>query len=494
MVTEQQVRRLLMLKNKGLYQYQAADKAGMTERTAYKYIKTNRLPSQLKCEHDWETRKNPFIEDWTVILDMLKVNPGLEGKTIFGHFQRTYPGRYQNGQLRTLQRKIKHWRATEGPGKEAFFPQIHYPGDLSASDFTHMNSLGITIQGEQFNHLIYHFVLTYSNWETFTICYSESFESLSAGMQNALWELGGATKRHRTDRMSAAVNKDCHPEKFNRSYQALLRHYEITPERTNAYSANENGDAETSHRHFKRAIAQALMLRGRKDFYSIPDYKKFLLRIANQLNAGRSKRFEEELNVLKKLPDMRFNDCKNMDNIRVGKSSTLNIQHNTYSVHSRLIGEKVQARIYVDHIEIWYAQKMVERILRQRGTSKHRIDYRHIIDWLVRKPGAFENYRYKKDLYPSSWFRIVYDWLRSNMPLQANKHYVKILYYAAKEGQTITESAIRYLLKHGKELTALNIKSQIDEQFKLPPITEVIVNNNNLESYDTLLEEVACHG
>ena len=161
--------------------------------------------------------------------------------------------------------------------------------------------------------------------------------------------------------MSAAVNKDCHPEKFNRNYQALLRHYEITPERTNAHSANENGDAETSHRHFKRAVTQALMLRNSKDFYSITDYKKFLQKIAYQLNAGRAKRFEEELTVLGKLPEARFDDCKNMDNLKVGKSSTLNIQHNTYSVHSRLIGEKVQARIYADHIEIWYAQKMVER-------------------------------------------------------------------------------------------------------------------------------------
>ena len=483
-----------MFKNKETYQYRAADKAGMTERTAYKYIKANKLPSQLKCEHDWQTRENPFVEDWPVILDMLEVNPGLEGKTIFDHFNRTYPARYQNGQLRTLQRRIKHWRALEGPGREVYFPQIHYPGDLSASDFTHMHSLGITIRGEQFNHLLYHFVLTYSNWETFTICYSESFESLASGLQNALWGLGGRTKRHRTDRMSAAVNKDCHPEKFNRNYQALLRHYEITPERTNAHSANENGDAETSHRHFKRAVTQALMLRNSKDFYSITDYKKFLQKIAYQLNAGRAKRFEEELTVLGKLPEARFNDCKNMDNLKVGKSSTLNIQHNTYSVHSRLIGEKVQARIYADHIEIWYAQKMVERIPRQRGTSKHRIDYRHIIDWLVRKPGAFENYRYKEDLYPSSWFRIAYDWLRSNMALQANKCYVKILYYAAKEGQTVTESAIRYLVEHDKELTALNIKGQIDEQFKLPPVTEVSVDNNNLESYDALLEEAAYHG
>ena len=494
MVTEQQVRRLFMLKNKGMYLYQAADKAGMTERTAYKYIKAGKLPNQLKCGHNWQTREDFFVKDWPIILDMLKVNPGLEGKTIFNYFQRTHPGRYQDGQLRTLQRRIKHWRATEGPGKEVYFPQIHYPGDLSASDFTHMNSLGITIQGEQFNHLIYHFVLTYSNWETFTICYSESFESLNAGLQNALWELGGATKRHRTDRMSAAVNKDCNPEKFNRNYQALLRYYSIVPERTNACSANENGDVETSHRHFKRAAAQALMLRGNKDFNSIIDYEKFLRSIAHQLNSGRAKCFKEELNVLKHLPEARLNNYKSMDNIRVGKSSTIHLQHNTYSVHSRLIGEKIQARIYIDHIEIWYAQKMVDNIPRLRGENKHRINYRHIIDWLVRKPGAFENYRYKEAMYPSSWFRIAYDWLQSNMPLQANKQYVKILYYAAKESQANTENVIQYLLEQNKELTALNIKHQIDKKTEYSSIVEVVIKNNDLKLYDTLLEEAACHG
>ena len=236
------------------------------------------------------------------------------------------------------------------------------------------------------------------------------------------------------------------------------------------------------------------MLRGSKDFNSIADYEKFLFRIAGQLNAGRSDRFAEELSVLKGLPARRFNDSKIIDNIKVGKSSTIHLQHNTYSVHSRLIGEKVQARIYVDYIEIWYAQKMVERIKRLSGESKHRINYRHIIDWLVRKPGAFENYRYKEDLFPSSWFRMAYDWLRLNMTLQANKQYVRILYYAAKEGQTVTENAIRYLLEQDKELTSLNVQHLIEQRSRIPSVTDVVVESNSLESYDVLLQEVAYHG
>ena len=494
MVTNHQVRRLFMLNKKEKRKAVAAAKSGMDPKTARKYLRIGKLPSQIKCRHDWKTRKDPFEKDWPAIREMLEINPGLEGTTIFEYLQSAHPGRYQDSQLRTLQRRLKYWRATEGPAKEVYFPQKHYPGELCASDFTHMSSLGITILGELFKHMVYHFVLTYSNWETFTICYSESFESLSAGMQNALWELGGVPERHRSDRMSAAVNKDCNPETFTRNYRSLLRHYGITPERTNVKAAHENGDVEVSHRHFKRAVSQALMLRGSKEFHSIAEYEKFLRRIASQLNAGRSQRFEEELNIFRRLPARRFNDYKVIDNIKVGRSSTINLQHNTYSVHSRLIGERVQARIYVDCIEIWYAQKPVERMKRLTGESKHRINYRHIIDWLGRKPGAFENYRYKEDLFPSSWFRMAYDWLRSNMTLQANRQYVRILYCAAKEGQTVTENAVRYLIEQDKEITAINVQQLIEQRTSIPSVKDVVVQSNSLESYDTLLQEVSCHG
>lgn len=369
--------------------------------------------------YSWTTRPDPFAEDWPGIRSMLEINPGLEAKTVFEKFQRDAPGKYKDGQLRTLQRRFSDWRATEGPAREVYFPQVHHPGDLCASDFTHMDSLRVTIRGEIFNHLVYHFVLTHSNWETFTICYSESFESLCAGLQNALWELGGVPLRHRSDRMSAAVNRDCNPETFTRRYQALTRHYGIKPERINVASANENGDAETSHRHFKRAVEQALMLRGSHDFESVASYEKFLRNITAQLNAGRCERLDEECKKLQALPVRRFDDHTRLS-MRVGKSSTINVAHNVYSVHSRLIGYKVDVRLYIDHIEVWYKQKRVESLPRLSGSGQHRINYRHIIDWLVRKPGAFNDYRYKSDLFPSSWLRIAYDWLRSNAPLQAN--------------------------------------------------------------------------
>ena len=181
----------------------AAMKAGMDEKTARKYRWLGKLPSELETAYRWQTRQDPFEGVWHEVKSMLEINAGLEAKTIFEHLQRRSPGQFADGQLRTLQRRIKVWRASEGPAKEVFFTQLHRPGELSQSDFTHMNKLGISIGGRPFEHLIYHFVLTYSNWETGSICYSESFESLSAGLQNALWELGGVPQKHRTDCLTA---------------------------------------------------------------------------------------------------------------------------------------------------------------------------------------------------------------------------------------------------------------------------------------------------
>jgi hypothetical protein len=486
MVTDQQVRRLFMFIGKKENKEVAAAKAGMSPRTALKYRKAGKLPSQIKSNHNWRTRENSFETDWPQIVGFLEINPGLEAKTLFNYLQNMAPGKYSDGQLRTLQRHIRYWRATEGPGKEVFFSQVHYPGIICASDFTHMSSLGVTIRRELFKHLVYHFVLTYSNWETFSICYSESYESLSDGFQKAIWKLGGVPKRHRSDQMSAAVNKDCNPEKFTRRYQALLNHYGITPERTNAGCANENGDVETSHRHFKSAVSQSLMLRGSSDFGSIKEYEKFLQKISCQLNAGRVKRFQEEVSVLKPLPARRLNDSLPMET-KVSKGSTINVKFNTYSVHSRLIGEKVKLMVHMDHIDVWYGKKLVEHLPRMQGRGKHSINYRHIIGWLIRKPGAFESHRYKSDLFPSSRFRRTYDWLRSNMTLQANKEYLQILFMAARESETITENALKFLFEQELPPTASNVRDIVDGDMQTPLATEVTVNTNDLKGYDLLL-------
>lgn len=496
MVTDQQVRRLMKLMKSEKTSIIAALKAGMDRKTARKYIKVSKLPSEIRPDHHWRTRPDPFEGVWGQVKELLDGNSGLEAKTIFEFLQREKPGEYQDGQLRTLQRRLRHWRATEGPAKEVFFPQVHRPGELSESDFTHMGKLGITLRGEPFDHLLYHYTLCYSNWETATICFSESFESLSAGYQNAVWELGGIAKKHRTDRMSAAVNKDCNPEKFTQRYKSMLRHYGVEPERTNPARANENGDVEQRHYRLKKAVEQALMLRGSRDFNTRQEYEKFLSKLFDQLNSGRQKLLAEELAVLRPLPARRLENYKPVE-VRVGPASTIHAQHNTYSVHSRLIGERVLVKIYVDYLEVWYAQRKVERIPRLKGDGKHRIDYRHIIDWLVRKPGAFEDYRYKSEMFPSSYFRMAYDDLKRRNPLRANKEYVTVLYMASQEGQDRAESAIRHLLSRDSAVSAESVRQILTENSRIPSITDVAIDNIVLEAYDELLDvrkEVACHG
>jgi len=380
---------------------------------------------------------------------------------------------------------MKLWRATEGPAKEVFFAQRHHPGRLSASDFTHMADLGVTIQGQSFPHLIYHFVLTYSNWETGTVCFSESFESLCEGFQNALWELGKVPHRHRTDRMSAAVNSLTDPAEFSQRYEAMLRYYGIEGEKIQAGQAHENGDVEQRHHRFKRAVDQELMLRGSRDFDRAPAYQQFLKDLFARLNAGRRQRLAEEMAVMKELPARRLESYKS-ERVRVDSGSLIYADRNVYSVPSRLIGEQVEARLYVDRVEVWYGQKKVEEMPRLRGRRKHRVDYRHIIDWLVRKPGAFENYRYREELFPTSRFRMAFDALRETMGTGASKEYLRILELAAKESETKVDEALRGLLAAAEgALTADPVQEMIAAE-NLRPLRTVTVAAVDLRLFDEL--------
>ena len=492
MVTDEQVRRLRKLSNTEKNQEIAAAKAGMDPTTARRYRNLERLPSELKKERLWRTREDPFGEVWGAVQKQMEESPGLEAKTLFEWLQREHPGQFSDGQIRTLQRRIKLWRVTEGPAQEVYFGQVHVPGRLCASDFTHMTELGITLAGQTFEHLVYHFVLTYSNWETGTICYSESLESLSEGWQNAVWELGAVAAEHRTDSLSSAVNNMSNLEEFNRRYEGVMRYYGVKPQHTNPASPNENGDCEQSHHRFKRALEQALLLRGSRDFQSMAEYAQFLKDLFAQRNAGRRARLTEEMAVMRELPARRMESAKR-ERVKVDSGSLIHVERNSYSVNSRLIGAQVEARLYLDRVEVWYGQKKVEDLPRLRGRGKHRIDYRHIIEWLVRKPGAFENYRYQEDLFPTSRFRMAYDALQESTPWRASKEYLKILKLAAEIGEVQVDEALRELLA-GTEDVAITVESigEVLAQLEtIAPVTMVEVTLVDLASFDQLCREMA---
>jgi transposase len=490
MINDQQVRRLKKMLSKGKKLYESALKSGMDEKTARKYRDTGKLPSEIKHEHTWRTRKDPFKNVWEEVRQLLKNEPGLEALTIFRDLQNKYPGKFPDGQLRTLQRQIKKWRATEGPPKEVMFPQIHHPGRLSQSDFTHMTELGITINKQPFEHLVYHFTLTYSNWETGSVCFSESFESLSSGFQEAIWELGGVPEYHQTDCLSTAVNKQGNPLEFTKRYMELMNHYDIKPKRINPGQANENGDIEQSHYRFKTAVGQQLMLRGSRDFVSREEYEGFLRKIFRQRNLARGKKIKLEKRLLKSLPQNKIDAFNRMD-VRVSGASTILINHNIYSVNSRLLKEKVRVKVFSEHIEVWYAQRMVHKMPRLRGEGKHDIKYRHIIDSLIRKPGAFENYKYKEDMFPTTRFRIVYDVLLKNKtPRKAAKEYLAILNLAAKGSEELVNEAIHILLQENDEriidFEAVKGVYRTLKNENRPRRIDIQVREVNLKMYDRL--------
>jgi hypothetical protein len=489
MITDPQVRKLRRLDLQGTGKELAAAKAGMDPKTARKFRRLGKLPSEVKSmDRDWLTRTDVFAEVWPGLEELLRLHPKLQAKTLLADLQRRFPGRFSNRLLRTLQRRCKVWRAQQGPAKEVFFAQVHHPGRLAASDFTHCTGLGVTINGSPFDHMIYHFVMTYSNWETGTVCFSESLESLSEGLQNALWQLGGVPQLHRTDRLTAAIQPGVEGQKaFKQRYQALMEHYGLQAQAIQAGKGNENGDVEQRHHRFKTGLDQALMLRGSRDFVGRAGYEAFLRQLFEQDNAGRRDRLAEEMALLRPLPPRRLEACKRLK-VRVDTGSTIHVEGNVYSVASRLIGERVEARLYAELVEVWYAQKRVEELPRLRGRGKHRIDYRHIIDWLVRKPGAFADYRYQADLFPSSRFRMAYDALLQQRPERAAKEYVRLLHLAARHSEVGVEAALAELLNTGVLPDAVAVEKRLRQSDKPLSPTEVVIGPVNLSLYDALLE------
>lgn len=486
-VTDAQVKELRRhLQHRGSLQ-KAAMKAGMDRKSARKYRDRGQLPSECQAEHTWRTRVDPLVQVWPRLQELLEREPGLQAKTLVDWLQREYPGQDWQRQRRTVERRVRQWKAEHGPAKELFFTQEHPPGRLGSSDFTHMESLGVTIQGQPFAHLAYHFVLTCSNWESVTLCFSESFASLSEGLQNALWELGGVPERHRTDRMTLAVHHDGNPEQYTAHYKALLSHYGLTPEATNAYSGHENGDCEQGHRRFKEALAQELMLRGSGDFTSREAYWQFVRGVVARRNAGRGVKMAEEESRLRPLPAQRLETLERR-RVRVSQGATIQVKKNTYSVPARLRGEMVETRISAETIAVWYAGSLVQTMERLRGQSKHRIDYRHVIDWLVRKPGAFARYVYREDLYPTLTFRRAYDALQEQQPARADREYLQFLHLAAQEGEAGVEAVLARLLDQGGVLSEQVVRTLLGRDTPLSLAGQVSAPTVDLRSYDALLE------
>ncbi len=488
MISDKQYWRLMKLLNTGKILGRAAALADMDEKTARKYRHLGKPPSQVRQSRGYRTRVDIFADVWAELVPFLESEPEVEATTLLEYLSEQYPNRFADSQLRTLQRRIKVWRAVDGLPKEVYFEQRHLPGHQAQSDFTCFNELNITINRQPFPHLFYHFCLTYSNWETGGICFSESFEAFAEGLQNALWQLGKVPQEHRTDNLTAAVIKVGRRDEFTAGYTALLAHYSLRASHTNPASPNENGDVEQSHRRFKSAVRQTLILRGSRDFSSREEYAAFLSQVITKRNNRRTDKLAVEMAAMNDLPATRAADATALK-VRVSRNSTVWVKSKLYSVPSQLIGEWVNVELYAERLEVWYSDVLIEQIERVRGVGASAINYRHIIHSLVRKPGAFQRFRHRQQLFPQFIFRVAYDRLGETMPDRADKEYLRILEMAALTGEELVAAALDGLFEKGLEISAASVAVRLREQREvfIEPIRLVMPVKVQLSDYDRLL-------
>jgi len=382
----------------------AAAKAGFSTATAYRFADDSSTPDTPAPRE--RRRPDPLADVWrTEVVAMLEASSSLRPVAIFEELQRRHP-EIDPGVRRTLERRIRDWRAVHGPDREVIFRQEHPPGRLGLSDFTDMAEQAVTIAGVPLVHKLYHFRLAYSGFEhAHVVLGGESFVALAEGLQNALWALGGVPLQHRSDSLSAAfrnLERDAEAD-LTRRYEDLCAHYGMTPTRNNAGIAHENGSIEGAHGHLKRAIEDALLLRGTRDFDDLAAWRRFVDEIVGRRNAGHAKRIDQERAILNRLPPCRTADYEEVL-VRVTSSSGFSLRKVFYSVPSRLIGHQLRVRLYDDRLDCFLGASPMMTLPRGRpqpnGKRGHVIDYHHVIHALRRKPMALLNLVYRDQLFP----------------------------------------------------------------------------------------------
>ena len=495
--TDAQVRIIMREREKGRTQEQAAASANLRSRkTAAKYEKLGKLPSELKQPRDYRTRLNPFEEDWPTVEAMLEDAPGLEAKALFEWLCEQHPGRYQEGQLRTFQRHVATWRALNQK-RVAILEQVHRPGEVLQTDGTWLTALGVTIQSQPFKHLLIHCVLPYSNWEWGRIAQSESLAALRLGLQSTLVRLGHVPRYHRTDNSGAATYwpgakaQSDHKREYTDGYLLLLDHYGLEPQTTNLDSPHENGDVESSHGGLKRATEQYLLLRGSRDFERTEVYEDFLFDVMDRRNVSRQERLAEELAVMNPLSATPL-ATNTQVRVRVTRGSLIRVQKNVYSVPTSLIGRQVTVRIYEWRLDVYYQTHLVATLPRLIGEKQHHVNYRHVIDSLIRKPGGFRDYRYRDDLFPSLVFRQAWERLNQwQSPRKADIAYLRILRLAARGMESEVSAALERLLATPERWDETDVEHLL--QPEPVPVPHLACGQVHLQQYDQLLSEV-CHG
>lgn len=472
----------------GKTQAAAAAASSMSLRTAREWD-TGPAPSATKQLRDWRTRPDPFATVWLTDVEPLLVRDlkgVLEAKLVLEVLRTRYPEQFHPGQARTLQRRFRDWRARHGVEPEVFFEQVAVPGREAAIDFTHASELGVTIAGDPFPHLLFEFVLSYSHWTWVAVAFGETFEALAAGVQGALWALGGVPDVLRSDNLSAATHelKTSSGRDLTPRFRAVLDHYGMRSSRITPGKAHENGVAEQAHRRLKSLVAQALLVRGHADFADVAAYDGFVQEVvAYWRNRPAATRLAEERPAFRALPAAAIPSYTTYYPV-VRRWSTIRVAHRTYSVPAQLMGHTVEARVHPNVVEVRYRDQVVQTMARLRKEDEHRIDYRHVIGWLVRKPGAFARYRYREDLYPSVLFRRTYDALVRSHGERADVEYLRILQLAATAGEARVSEVLATVLDQVGGFDYVTVQAHVAPPVCVVPVIRIPVPD--LSVYDAL--------
>lgn len=495
-ITTRQVELYMQLRKQGLNQLASAAKAGISERSGRNIEKGIRQkPGTIKRSK--RTRLDPFVSVWeNELIPMLEQLPMLQPITILEYLQEKYIDEFGNpiyadNLLRTLQRRIKEWKAIYGPKKEVMFLQEHIAGHLGLSDFTKLKGIVITINNKPLEHLLYHFHLAFSHWSHLKVILGgESFSALAEGLQEGLWRLGGSPKEHRTDSLSAAFKNLSQNAKddLTASYEELCRHYQMQPTRNNPGVKHENGSVESSHGHIKRRIKQALLLRGSNDFATIEAYQYFIDTVVNQHNRRNAKAIAIEREKLQALPKDKTIEYTEVC-ATVSSSSTINVRRATYTVPSQLMHEVLRIRLYHDRLDCYLGAREVCVLTRVYPTGKttraRQINYRHIIHSLIKKPQAFRLLRIRDDLLPSAIYQQIWDTVNQNMEAKAAcKFIVGLLNLAASENceQALGEAVMQCIAKN-QPLRLIDFQNQFKKNIA-PPTLSIV--QHELKSYDQM--------
>lgn len=478
--TPQQIQ-ILMRYSKTHGQEIAAAKAGMSLRTARAYLTKGGVVTEETAKNA-SKRTDIFDVVWPAIEDMLSLDPGLQVKTLMQMLMDNDES-FHWGHLRTLQRRVRGWRALKGPSIDVKFRQVHVPGRQSQSDWTHCEELNVTIDGVPFPHMLFHFMLPYSRWETAYISFSESYDNLVSGYTRAIMELGAVPAEHRTDNLTAAVTSHGSRPVFTERWQNVMDHYGVKPTRNNPGESHENGSVEKSHHLLKSELDQALRLRKSREFASVPEYEKFLRRILDKRNRGRRTRLIEEMDVMPDPPERAWNAATE-ERVVVNAFSMVTVGKALYTVPSRLIGYELRALVYAEVVRLFLGNTLVLEMPKQLPGGK-RVNYRHLVGHLMRKPGAFAGYVFRDDLFPSLVFRQAYDRLVEKKPERAEKVYLSILHHAAMGSEQDVEVALELLLKEFGTPTLEAVKELT--QVSAGSLPEILIPVPDLFSYDELL-------